>query len=223
MITKDLVKKYFSEGEDTNYLYDEKTDNVISKDTGIAVCSLNELTKALKEDYGESFENIYSEEATCSWVIRCTKCGCVLFGADDERYEPNLKCPCCTEYTPEHTRYWSAEEIEMDASCKFTIQFYENLQRASEEHDKRCKKRNNKLDWEILKKTIKFKNKVIYLALECDDITVSYFRGLRIMISSSKHVEKDGKSIWKWNGLKYIPLTINGIYSKISYYTKGKH
>ena len=51
------------------------------------------------------------------------------------------------------------------------------------EQDKRIKKRNGKYDWQIAIKKIYGKKRFLRLDLECDDITKSYFKGLRLNVN----------------------------------------
>ena len=140
----------------------------------------NETTNTAK--HGESFECIYYESASLLNVLRCTDCGTVIFTTDDEDYDPNLKCPTCTDY---HTyfKYWTMEDIESDKEKQDQINFFEEMMRYWEEKNKRINKRNGKYDWQIAIKKFCGKKRFLGLSLECNNITKSYFKGLRLDVN----------------------------------------
>ena len=106
MVTKYGMKKYIKENADKfPYVYKEDEDAIYDKD-GNYLSSLDTFLEVYRKHSGESFECIYDEHATLTQVLRCTECGTVIFTTEDERYDPHLKCPTCTDYQT-FFEYWT--------------------------------------------------------------------------------------------------------------------
>lgn len=190
MISKWDMKKYIKNNADKfPYIYKEEEDAIYDKD-GNYLSSLDTFLKVYRKHSGESFESVYYENVSLLNVLRCTECGTVIFAMDDESYDPCLKCPTCTDY---HTyfKYWTKEDIENDEEKRNEIKFLEEQTIRMEERDERRKKRNGKYDWEIAIKKFRGKKRCLELALECDDITKSYFKGLRLNVHIGKKENAD--------------------------------
>lgn len=219
MISKFDMKKYIKKNPDKfPYIYKEEEDAIYDKD-GSYLASLDTFLEVYRKHSGESFECIYYEEVSLQNVLRCTECGTVIFSTEDEGYDPRLKCPTCTDY---HTyfKYWTKEDIESDSEKQDAIKFFKKMMDDKEERYKRRKKRNGKCDWEIAVKKIYGKKRFLGLALECDDITESYFKGLRLKIDiGKKETDNIGYVVKKHFA---IPLSWSQFYIRFVYPHLGK-
>lgn len=111
------------------------------------------------------FECIYDEHVSCFSVIRCNKCGTYIFEYYDERYEPNLKCPVCTDYKTGF-KYYTKEDIEQNINKQKEISIYEEFSKSLKEADERYIKRNGLYDWELTHKKTIFKNKIYTIDIQ---------------------------------------------------------
>jgi hypothetical protein len=212
------MKKYIKDNPDKfPYIYNEDEDAIYSKD-GKYMSSLDTFVKIYRKHTGQSFECIYSCHVDLSAVLKCTECGTVIFTYEDESYDDNLKCPTCTDYKT-YFKFWTKEEIDSDQEKQNTINWYKEMTEYEIEREKRIKRRNGKQDWEIAKK--EFRGKKIYLQfiLECDDITESYFKGLRLDIRCGK---KDSDGGYTVNKFFTIPLSWSRFYLQFIYRHLGK-
>ena len=87
------------------------------------------------------------------------------------------------------------------------------------EQDERIKKRNGKYDWQIAIKKFYGKKRFLGLALECDDITKSYFKGLRLVVDIGKKEDEVGYVVRKHFT---IPLSWSQFYIQFLYKHKKK-
>lgn len=220
MVSKYDMKKFIKDNTDKcPFIYKEEEDAIYTKE-GDYLCSLDEYLEVYRKKSGESFESIYYEHAFLQDVLRCTECGTVIFTWDDERYDPHLKCPTCTDYKT-HFEYWTKEDIESDKSKQDTIKYLKEEMEYKVERDKRIKRRNGKMDWEIAVKKFYGKKRFLKIALECDDITKSYFRGLRLKIEIGK--KDDGNDItYTINKFITIPLSWSQFYIQYIYIPKNR-
>ena len=213
MVSKYDLKEYIKKNADKiPYMYNEEDDAIYYKD-GNYISSLDTFLDVYRKHSGESFESIYYEHAFLQNVLRCTECGTVIFTTEDEYYDPRLKCPTCTDYQT-HFEYWTKEDIESDEKKQNTIKFFKEMTERKKEQDKRIKKRNEKYDWQIAIKKFYGKKRYLELALECNDITKSYFRGLRLNIRIGKKEDSVGYVIKKHFR---IPLSWSQFYIKYIY------
>ena len=219
MISKYEMKNYIKENPDKfPYIYNEEEDSIYSKD-GKYMASLDTFLEIYRKYTGQSFETIYCDDVCLESVLRCTECGTVIFTRDDESYD-NLKCPTCTHYKTYFT-FWTKEEIESDKDKQNTINWFKEMTEYKIEQYKRIKRRTGKQDWEIAKKEFRGKKRYLKLILECDDITKSYFKGLRLDIHYGKKDIDDniGYTIKKFFT---IPLSLSRFYLKYIYKHLGK-
>lgn len=128
--------------------------------------------------------------------MRCTECGTVIFTTEDEDYDPRLKCPTCTDYKT-HFEYWTKEDIDSDEEKQKEIKLFETMTKERIEREKRREKRNGKFDWEIAIKKFYGEKICLEFVLECDDITKSFFKGLRLKINIGKKTKEDTGYIMK--------------------------
>ncbi len=89
--------------------------------------------------YGMSFDCLFDAHWKCMSIIRCTKCGTVVEYYYDEDYEPNFRCPICTDYKTGYV-YYTKEQIEASEELKEIIKMYEELQKQDQERYERKEK-----------------------------------------------------------------------------------
>ena len=150
-------------------------------------------------------------------ILKCTECGTLIFTYEDYRYEPNLKCPTCTDYKTNFD-FWTKKDIESDDGKKATLKAYEELKEREKEIEERIKRRNGKYDWQIAIKKIYTKKKLLVLNLECNDITESYFKGLRLTIEVCVKDYENNMYFLKKNYI--IPLSWSAFYYQFIYKIK---
>lgn len=217
MVSKYDMKNYIKKNSDKfPFIYKEEENAIYNKE-GNYLCSLDEYLEIYRKHSGESFECIYYEHAFLQTVLKCTECETVIFTYDDERYDPHLKCPICTDYKT-HFEYWTKEDIESDESKQDTIKYLKEEMEYKAERDRRVKRRNGKCDWEIAVKKFYGKKRFLGLILECDNITESYFKGLRLKIETGI---KDGSS-YIINKFYKIPLSWSQFYIQFIYQRSRK-
>lgn len=196
MVTKwDMINYMKKNVDKLQYIYKEDEDAIYDKQ-GKYVTSLDEYLDFYRKKSGESFESIYYEHISLINVLRCTECGTVIFTTEDEDYDPRLKCPTCTDYKT-HFEYWTKKDIDSDEEKQKEIKLLETMTQERVEREKRIEKRNGKFDWEIAIKKFYGKKICLELILECDDITKSFFKGLRLKINIGKKTKKDTGYIMK--------------------------
>lgn len=219
MVSKWDMQQYMKKNVDKiDFVYNEEDDAIYNKD-GICLCTLDEFLETYRKRSGESFESIYYEHVSLQDVLRCTECGTVIFTTEDEWYDPYLKCPTCTDYKP-HFKYWTKEEIESDEEKQNTIKFFEEEMVRQREQNERMKRRNGKYDWQIAIKKFYGKKRFLGLDLECDDITKSYLKGLRLDVHIGKK-EKDSVGYVVKRSFT-IPLSWSSFYIQFVYPHLGK-
>jgi len=215
MISRYDVRRYEEKHPDTWFSIDEK-DNIINKEDGEVVCSLDTFVDILRKKNHCDFESVYYCHATLQDTIRCKECGTVIFATDDEwGYDPNLCCPTCGGYKTS-LEYWTADEIENDQKKKNTIEFLEQMEREEIEAEKRRKKRNGKYDWQIGSCRIKLGNRALYFDLECDNLFRTKLRGLRLQVHWA---HKDGISYYYKKNFT-IPLSFSSLRIQIHIHSK---
>ena len=218
MVSKYDMKKFIEKNPDKfPYIYKEDEDAIYSKE-GNYICSLVEFLKIYRKHSGESFECIYDEHISLEEVLRCTECGTVIFAYEDERYDPHLKCPTCTNYETRF-KYWTKEDIDSDKEKQDVINYFKEVMDYRVEQAKRIKRRNGLNDWQITRKKIYTKKKLFIFDLECDDITKSYLKGLRLDVGICTK-DEDGMFIQKKNFT--IPLSWSQFYILFIYRHLGK-
>ena len=217
MVSKWDMKKYIKKNADTfPYVYKEDEDAIYDRD-GNYLSSLDTFLEIYRKHSGESFESIYYEHVSLQDVLRCTECGTVIFTTEDEWYDPHLKCPTCTDYHT-HFKYWTKEDIESDEEKQNTIKAFKEMMDYKREQNERMKRRNGKYDWQIANKEFRGKKLFLGFHLECDDITKSYFKGLRLNIDIGK---KDGIGYVIKKHIR-IPLSWSQFYIQFIYRHLGK-
>ena len=169
MISEHDVRKAFRKAKTEGcllamYMNEEETE-LFNSENDERVCSIKTYTEYMREKLHCDFETVYYEHACLDHVLRCRQCGTVIFGGDDERYDPNLCCPSCGEYET-YLTYWTKEEIEQDEAKHKTIEMYEEFARQQKIEYARRERRGGLYDWQLIDKTKFFKNFAIHIELE---------------------------------------------------------
>ena len=124
-----------------------------------------------------NFDVLYVEEACGMEILQCKDCGTIIYTYVDDRYEKNFRCPVCTDYKTDF-RYITKEDIEKYEQYQIEYNGIMEMSKIQKEMEERKRKRNGKRDCEIAI----FNIGTTKISLCCDNITDSYFKGLRIKI-----------------------------------------
>lgn len=221
MVSKFDMVEYIRKNVDRlSIIYKEDDDAIYDKETGEYLSSLDTFLDSYRKNTGQSFESVYYEHVALFSVIRCTECGTVIFTYEDESYDPHLKCPVCTDYKTDF-EFWTKEDIDSDETKQAAIKHYKEMTDYQIEQDKRIQRRKGKYDWQIAVKKFYGKKYSLSLSLECDDITKSYFKGLRLDVNiGQKEKEDDIGYIIKH--FFTIPLSWSQFYTQFIYRHLGK-
>lgn len=201
MISKyDVIKSFENAAEKGKALAmklsEDKTKLLDSK-TGEYVCSVDTFLDYLRKEEHCDFESIYYEHASLTDVYRCRQCGTVIFGGDDERYDPNCKCPtCCHDDSVCRNEYWTKEEIENDSEKKGYIDFLIQSQKKMNEAAARRKARNGLYDWQRWVKKIHTKNhhiEISYIHFGWGEKNIKHDKYIEIM---DYERDKDGSFVY---------------------------
>jgi len=206
------LEKKLEENPNYDIVYNKEDDTITYRKSNITL-SFDDFFTKYKKKSGESFDCLYDEHVSCFSVCKCTECGTVVFYKYDEDYEEMFKCPVCTDYKTGY-EYWTKEDIENDREKQKEIDFYVKLDDVDREFNKRYIKRGNKYDWQILTKKIIFKNKMFVFEFECNNITESYFKGLKLLVSIY-HKDNDNDILFECKKTFEIPLSISAYKRKI--------
>lgn len=168
MVSKYDVIRAFRMAKEKNtptyLLLSEDEKSILDAENGEHICSIETYVQHLRKKYHCDFECIFHEHASLTTIYRCNECGAIIFTGDDERYDPNLKCPVCAGYN--HSDYWTKEEIDADEKKQKEIQFYIDYMDDMAEQEKRRKARGGKYDWEIWNKTFYGKKRCYRIELQ---------------------------------------------------------
>ena len=182
MISKYEMIDYFKKnGDKFKFYYNKETDCLHDKIDNTLTIKMDDFLQDYKKKNGESFECINDEHIFCWSLLRCTECGTVVFYYYDEKYEPNFKCPTCTDYKTSY-EYWTKEQIEQDEDRQKCIQFHVNSAKWEEERHQREKKRHGKNDDQLLVIKKRTKKHSYTFELKCNDIMESHIKGLMLKI-----------------------------------------
>ena len=201
MISRGACKKIILEKlEDIDY--DEATDTITYKDVSIP---FEKVYQNFIKKNGMSFECIYDAHWECMSILQCTECGTIVKYCYDEYYEPNFKCPICTDYETGY-EYYTKEQIENSDDLKAIIKMYKELAQMDQERCERKEKRNGLEDYQLCKvKRIKTKDNVYEFKLLIDSIlNKNKLKGLRLEIKKWK-IEDDINMSLVYS--KIIPLS----------------
>lgn len=188
-----------------------KTDLRISKDykrivdiNGNDYGPSGDLLESVQKDNHCWFECIFSEHVSLTTVYRCKECGTVIFTGDDERWEPALRCPTCSDYKP-RARYYTKKEIESDPEKKKEVDSYIAFQHDLDERARRREIRGLE-DWEIWKKKKFFKKWGFQITLGRMNLWGDPLKGLHLEIDIYK---KEDPSNICYTGTKYIKIPLS--------------
>lgn len=180
---------------------------IIDNEDNKKVCDLDTFVDLCRKKLHCDFESIYSCHGLLQTTLRCRQCGTVIFAYEDDRDEPNLCCPVCTDYKTSF-EFWTPDEIRNDRKKQDTIKFLEEMEREQIEADKRYQKRH-KYDWQIGEFTLRItKNRKVSFELECDNLFRSGLQGLRLNV----HIWKRDETIndlYSSEKHFYIPLSLS--------------
>lgn len=200
MISRGEYKKIILEKlEDIEY--NEATDTIIYKDVSIP---FEKVYQNFIKKNGMSFECIYDAHWECMSILQCTECGTIVKYYYDEYYEPNFKCPICTDYETGY-EYYTKEQIENSDDLKAIIKMYKELDQMDQERYERKEKRNGLEDYQLCKaKRIKTKDNVYEFKLLIDSIlNGNKLKGLRLEITKWKIEDNNMLLVYSKN----IPLS----------------
>ena len=220
---KNAIKKAIDCGV-TDFYYDEKEDMLCLKKDGKAICSFETYANHVRRKGGCDFETVFYEHVSLQHIVRCKKCGTVIFTGDDERWEPQLKCPVCTNYKP-FCAYWTGEEIARDPEKQKTIAQYEAWKKEMIEEEERRKKRGGLYDWQRWQKRIHTKNHRIVITHQCFNYGLETWKKMRtIEIEVFTRDEHGHFCRGKGTGNHWsIPLNFYTFYNKYIFpFTKKK-
>ena len=219
MITKSDIIKYIKDHSyDLNMIVDED-NNCIYDQLGDFKCTIDDYVEILKLKIGCSFTSLYYNHATLQNVLKCNKCGTVILSTEDENYDPNLRCPTCTNYRPSF-KYYTEKEIESNKEVKNLINFYIKMDKFEDEAYK-YEKLHGRPYWMLFKKKIYAKNHMYSIELHCDDARKNPFKGLYLDITS---FTKDPEEKNCYSNMYHvtIPLSASRIYLHCIYPHLGK-
>lgn len=206
MINEYTIKETVRNHVDELPFYIEN-DNIVSKEDGEVVCSLDTYMEAMRRRLHCDFELVYSGSCIFPTVLRCKECGAVVFshGYEYEDYDPDLCCPDCGNYKTNFAFYTKAE-IESDPDKQAEIKFLEEQQAEDEKSYARCKKRN-KTDQEIFKFRIKLSQKhALKVDLKCDNLFRTFLKGLYLSVRWLE-ADEDNSMLWTFKKHIVVPLS----------------
>lgn len=213
MINKHHVYTAFEMGEKAEkklmFQLDKENDLLLDSDTGEKVCDVDTFVRVLRKNNHCDFEVIYSEHVSLQTVYRCNQCGTVIFGGDDERFDPNLKCPDCGNYKTS-LEFWTGEQIKKDPEKQKAIDCFIQAQKDMDECYERMERRHGLYDWEIWQKKYYGKKHFFEFSLECCNLFRSGLKGLNFRIT---HGIKDADRVsYICKNFFRIPLSLYSIY-----------
>lgn len=189
----------------SDWQYDKENDTLYYKDIQV---NLDELYEKFLLKCGMSFNCICDIHWECMSILECKKCGTVIRYYYDEFYEPNFRCPVCTDYKTGY-EYYTKDEVNKNEDLQAIIEMYRDLDRIQKEQHERSKKRNGLSDNELCKsRIINTKNHAYKFQLLINSITnKNKFSGLRLHITK---YDRDDDGLVSSHYTE-IPLSINAI------------
>lgn len=180
MVSRQDIRSFLSKHSEDLWCKLDDNDNVINKENGWLVCSLDEFLDMYRREAHCDFEVIYYCPVSLQVFYRCRECGTVIFSTDGEDYDHALCCPCCGNYETSF-QYWTAKDIDADPEKQ---KYITSLIRLQEEQNIKALhyKARGLHDWQVWKGSIKLFNKGIFMELDCDDFYKSWLEGLNLKI-----------------------------------------
>ena len=169
MISKyDVIKSFErleKKGANLKLRLSEDKKDVLDGETGKRLCSIDTYLDYARKELHCDFESVYYDHASLTDIYRCRQCGTVIFGGDDERYDPDCRCPtCCNDTSVCKNEFWTADEIEQDENKQKEIAVLEKLEQENREAAARREARNGLYDWQRWIKKFKTKNHMIKIS-----------------------------------------------------------
>lgn len=228
MLTKQKLMEMLKDSGSKHTIYNEEMDTVTILDLDGNVVNTypgDKYYDMFMYSSGRAFKCLADDDVSLIQVLECKRCGAIIFHSYNEfDYEPDLRCPCCTDSKCYH-EYYSAEDYENNRNgCKDRVEVYKKFTHFMAEHEERYRRRGNKLDTEIFKWKIGKGDKRYTITLTCNDITQSYIKGLGISIDTwIKDPYND--AIFRLDKTRVIPLTISRYKSikRIKKYIKDQY
>ena len=209
MITKSDIIKYLIEYSDKLKIrVDVENDKIYNVD-GKLLCYIDDYVDAYRLNAGCSFKSIYYSHAFLENVLKCNKCGTVIITREDEDYDPNLKCPTCTDYKT-HFSYYTKEQVANNKELQDMIDSYVIMQKFQDDAYE-YEKTHGHPYYEILNKKFYTKKHMYRIELKCDDLRKSWIKGLYLTISTYlKNPKEEGCYQFKFHTI--IPLSFHQMY-----------
>lgn len=217
MVTKSGIIEYLTKNSDK--LGVKLSDDKIYDKAGVFLCKIDDYVEAFKLRVGCSFKSIYYNHGFLENVLKCNKCGTVIITREDEDYDPNLKCPTCTDYKTYFT-YYTKDQIDNDKDIQDIIKAYESMQKFQDEAYEYEKKHGHPY-WELLNKKIYTKKHMYTIELKCNDARKSIFKGLYLVIVKFLKDPED-ELCYSYKSQLIIPLSFSKIYTYCIYPHLGK-
>lgn len=207
-----------AENDKIRIYYDRESKFCREKDTNDEFCTVDEFTMFLRKKLHCDFECILHEHASLTTIYRCKECGAIIFTGDDERYDPNLCCPNCSDYP--HDDFWTKEEIEADEEKQKELNGLLEYARIMRESDERREKRGGLYDWQLAKKNFYTKKHSYHFELNIDSIIRSKVKGLELKVDiGDKDEDGMGYIVKKFFT---IPLSATSFYRHCIYPYKNE-
>lgn len=182
MITRNDVLKYSK--EEKCWFVIEEDGTVLSKKNEphlIVAKTVDEFVLKLNQYNHSNFKCIYSDPCSLDVVLECQDCGAIIFTGDDERYNPNLKCPICSK-TDQGVEYWTKEDIKQDIKKQNTLKFFRKDMEMRERDYQRYKKTGLN-SWELWKKEKRDKEGRLLKKTTLERMGMKGIRGLNLKVS----------------------------------------
>ena len=185
-----------------NVTYDVETDMLHYDDKQVP---FKEFYDIFLKKNGMSFKCICDVHWECMSVLECTECGTVIKYYYDEDYDPNFRCPTCTDYKTGF-EYHTKEEIANSGELQDIIKMYHGLDKIMQEKEERRKKRNGLEDHQLIRPiNIRIGNNIYRFNVLVNSIlNRNKLKGLRLQVE--KFEKGETVSTMKW--FKTIPLSI---------------
>lgn len=209
MIYKSDLIDFLTKNSDRLDISLDVNNNLIYDKSGNMISTIDDYLEMVRLKEGCSFSSIYYSHAFLKNILKCNKCGTIIFTKEDEEFDPKLKCPTCTSYET-YFIYYTKEQIENNNGIKNAINAYIELSKYEQEAREYEEKHGHPY-WQILNKKIYIKNYMYNFVLNCDDIRKSCFKGLYLKINYSIKDKTENFYIYKKQIL--IPLSFKMIYA----------
>lgn len=210
MVTKSGIIEYLTKNSDNLNIRLDVENNKIYDKSGTFICNIDDYVETYKLRMGCSFKSIYYNHGFLENVLKCNKCGTIIITRDDEDYDPNLKCPTCTDYKTYFTHY-TKEEIDNSKELQDMVNSYIEMQKFQDDAYQ-YEKDHGYPYWELFNKKFYTKKHMYKIELKCDDARKSIFKGLYLVISNFLK-DPDEEMCYSYKYQLIIPLSLKRIYT----------